>query len=568
MKWGFEMMMDFFKAVFGRKKRLPSRVIKRRRSAKASSLSFQLLETRNLLAGIYFSSGEVTIAGDASSNIGFFIDFDSETYRARLDGFADQDFTKASVSKVIFIGFDGDDQFTNETAVESLMLGNDGNDMLTGGPGIDVANGGNGADTIFGEGGADRLLGGLGADEIYGGGGADRIFGGDGENRLYGDDDADLIFGGADIDTISGGDGADQVFPLGGDDVVDLGDGGLPGATDPVDADLVLGGIGNDVFTGGLGLNIFYGGDGDDLFTGGDGENRMHGQNGNDSLISGASNDYLAGQIGDDTISGGGGNDYIIPGFGDDIVDAGGGNDFVVFGFAFNRFNITISGSDLVIDDTVDVEGTDLAGGTENFRFTDGDRVAQADVIERVTINPIIVSNSDGSNTAELFGTAAQEAEIKRLIDEIYLQAQVDVEWLAPQTYNNTFANIGNGGTRPNSDLTTVVNAGDSAGIGNSSSLFIDMYFVEIAAGFADTTENTANGLAYVNDNGITMHVGDNLPSFLGGRDVVARVVAHEIGHNLGLDHVSDTNNLMNDGSDLTVSQITTIVNSSFTQSF
>ena len=561
-------MMDFFKAVLGHKERLIPRVINRRCSAKTNSLSFQLLETRNLLAGIYFSFGEVTIAGDASSNIGSFIDFDSETYRARLDGFADQDFTKVSVSKVIFIGFDGDDQFTNETAVESLMLGNDGNDILTGGPGIDVVNGGNDADTIFGEAGADRLLGGHGVDEIHGGGGADRIFGGDGENRLYGDDDADLIFGGADIDTIFGGNGADQIFPLGGDDVVDLGDGGLPGATDPADADLVLGGLGNDVFTGGLGLNIFYGGDGDDQFTSGDGENRMHGQNGNDSLISGASNDYLAGQIGDDIISGGGGNDYIIPGFGDDIVDAGGGNDFVVFGFAFNRFNITISGSDLVIDDTVDVEGTDLAGGTENFRFTDGDRVAQADVIERVTINPIIVSNSDGSNTAELFGTATQEAEIKRLIDEIYLQAQVDVEWLAPQTYNNTFANIGNGGTRPNSDLTTVVNAGDSAGIGNSSSLIIDMYFVEIAAGFADTTENTANGLAYVNDNGITMHVGDNLPSFLGGRDVVARVVAHEIGHNLGLDHISDTNNLMNDGSDLTVSQITTIVNSSFTQSF
>ena len=562
------MMIDFFKAVLKGNKQRASLVVNRRRSAKVSNLSFQRLESRNLLAGIYFSSGEVTIAGDATANVGRFFEFDSETYRARLDGFAEQSFAKSTVSKIIFIGFDGDDQFTNETLVESLILGNDGDDTLIGGNGIDVVNGGDGDDTIVGHGDDDRLIGGAGADEIEGGFGSDRIFGGEGLNRLFGNEDADLIFGGSDVDIISGGDGADQVFPLGGDDVVNLGDGGLPGATDPADADLVLGGTGNDILSGGLGLNIFYGGDGNDQVTGGDGENRMHGQNGSDSLVSGSGDDYLAGQTGDDTISGGDGNDYIIPGFGDDVVDAGDGSDFVAFGFAFNRFNITISGSDLVVDDTVDVEGTDLTSNTQNFRFTDGDRVAQADVIERVTINPIIVSNTDGSNTAEFLGTVAEEAEIKRLIDEIYLQAQVDVEWLAPQIYDNTFANIGNGGTRPNSDLTTIVNAGDTAGIGDSSSLIIDMYFVEIAAGFADTTENTANGLAYVGANGITMHVGDNLPSFLGGRDVVARVVAHEIGHNLGLDHISDTNNLMNDGSDLNASQITTVINSSFTQPF
>lgn len=562
------MMMNFFKLAFKGMKKRTSQASSRRRAAKINKLSFQHLEARNLLAGIYFSSGEVTIAGDASSNVGSFIEVDAETYRARLDGFPQQSFSRTSVSKVIFIGFEGDDEFTNDTPVESLILGNGGNDTLIGGIGIDVVNGGDGDDTIQGFGGDDRLLGGLGADVIQGGVGNDRVFGGEGLNRLFGNEDADLIFGGSDVDTISGGDGADQIFPLGGDDIVNLGDGGLPGATNPTDADLVLGGSGNDVLSGGLGLNIFYGGHGDDQVTGGDGENRMHGQNGSDSLISGAGNDYLAGQLGDDTISGGDGNDYIIPGFGDDVVDAGDGNDFVVFSFAFNRFNITLSGDELVVDDTVDVEGTDLANNTENFRFSDGDRVAEADVIERVTINPIIVSNTNGSNTAEFLGTAVEEAEIKRLIDEIYLQAQVDVEWLAPQTYDNTFANIGNGGTRPNSDLTTIVNAGDFAGIGDSSSLIIDMYFVEIAAGFADTTENTANGLAYVSGNGITMHVGDNLPGFLGGRDVVARVVAHEIGHNLGLNHVSDSNNLMNDGAELNASQITTIVNSSFTQSF
>ena len=562
------MMMNFFKAAIKRAKQQRTQSGNRRRAAKLNSLSFQHLESRNLLAGIYFSSGEVTIAGDALANVGGFFEASAETYRARLDGFQDQSFSKSAVSKVIFIGFDGDDEFVNETPVESLILGNGGNDTLIGGIGIDVVNGGDGDDTIVGDGGDDRLIGGPGADVIEGGLGNDRVFGGEGLNRLFGDEGADLIFGGSDVDTIFGGDGADQVFPLGGDDVVNLGDGGLPGATDPADADLVLGGTGNDVLSGGLGLNIFYGGDGEDQVTGGDGENRMHGQNGSDSLISGAGNDYLAGQLGDDTISGGDGNDYIIPGFGDDVVDAGDGVDYVVFGFAFSRFNITLNGDELVVDDTLDVEGTDLANATENFRFTDGDRVAEADVIERVTINPIIVSNTDGSNTAEFLGTAVEEAEIKRLIDGIYLQAQVDGEWLAAQTYNNTFANIGNGGTRPNSDLTTIVNAGDSAGVGDSSSLIIDMYFVEIAAGFADTTENTANGLAYVASNGITMHVGDNLPGFLGGRDVVARVVAHEIGHNLGLNHVSDSNNLMNDGSELNASQITTIVNSSFTQSF
>ena len=71
------------------------------------------------------------------------------------------------------------------------------------------------------------------------------------------------------------------------------------------------------------------------------------------------------------------------------------------------------------------------------------------------------------------------------------------------------------------------------------------MYFVEIAAGFSDVGENTANGLAFVGANGITQHVGDNLVSFLGGQELIAKVVSHEIGHNLGLFHFEDVPNLM-----------------------
>lgn len=541
-----------------------SRRGKRRGSRNRQGLSFQSLESRRMLAGIFFSSGEVTIAGGAGGDIGSFIQVDASTYQASLSGFADQSFSAATVNKVIFIGFDGNDVFTNSTGVESLMLGNDGDDVLYGGTGVDVANGGSGNDQIFGGTGEDRLVGNTGDDLLVGGDGNDRLFGGDGFDEMNGDSGDDIMFGGLQADTMNGGDGADQIFSGGGDDIVSLGDGGTPGATDLTFADLVLGGDGNDTFTGGDGLNVFWGGDGDDVFIGGNGENRMHGQNGNDDLTSGSSNDYLAGQVGNDTIRGGGGNDYILPGFGDDVIDGGAGYDFVAFTFDFNRYQVTTNGTQLTVYDTIQVDGTDTVSAIQGFRFTDGDRAAQAGITERVTIQPIIVSNTNGSNTAEFFGDANQEADIKLRIDQIYSQAGVDIAWLDPTYYNNTFANVGNGGARPQSDLGTVNSQGDAAGVGNSDPLVIDMYFVEVSAGFSETSEYNANGLAWVDANGITIHIGDELVGFDNGRAVAARVAAHEIAHNLGLDHVGPSTNLMSSGTELTASQINTILDSAF----
>ena len=173
---------------------------------------------------------------------------------------------------------------------------------------------------------------------------------------------------------------------------------------------------------------------------------------------------------------------------------------------------------------------------------------AQA-ITQRVTVQAIVVSDDGGANTATFFGDVSQQASILSLIDQIWAQAGIDIEFLAPHFWNSTFANIGSATTvvaRPSNDLFTIRTAGDAtAGVGNTDPLVIDMYFLRAAAGFMVLSANTAAGLAVLGGNGITAFVGSNLPGFLGGREVIASVIAHEIGHNLGLDHLAETENLM-----------------------
>ena len=540
----------------------------RKSGSRRNLLGFESLEPRQLLAGIFFDSGsgEVTVAGNSLPNIGSFQQINPTTVRASLVGFVSQDYPLSSVNKIVFIGFGGDDQFTNSTSIEGLLLGSDGNDTLIGGSGFDQINGGNGNDEIHGNEGNDRLLGSADDDTIFGGDGNDEMFAGDGTNTMHGEAGDDTMFGGNQVDTLNGNDGRDQIFGLAGNDIINSGNGGVAGTPGISQADLVLGLDGDDTITGGDGLNVFWGGEGDDTFNGTTGENRMHGQNGNDTLNGGSANDYLAGNLDDDTIDAGNGNDYILPGFGDDTVTAGAGTDFVVFTGNFSNYVITGT-STLTVNDLRGIEGVDTVTDAETFRFDDGDQPAESDIAEVVTIQPIIVSNTNGSNTSEYFGNASQEAYIKAVIDQIFYQANIDVDWLVPTTWNNTFANVGNTSNRPTSDLDDVVEQGDAAGKGSSNPLILDVYFVEVSAGFNDQGENVANGLAYVGDNGVTISIGDNLVGFEAGRDVIASVFAHEIAHNLGLTHVGGTNNLMSTSGDstaLTSSQITTILNSSF----
>lgn len=183
--------------------------------------------------------------------------------------------------------------------------GTGGNDTLSA---VGVA-----VDTLlYGFAGDDILLGGDHNDLLLGGLGADHLSGGDGDDILLIDSD-DLL--------ISGGDGQDIAIVTTPDSMsLDITDHSI---------ELIFGNDGDDQFTasgatavdmdGGGGNDVLTGGDGDDLFTGGTGNDTILGGIGTDVAgYSGQSSDYSVAQSGDgyivtdlNTTDGDDGADYI-----------------------------------------------------------------------------------------------------------------------------------------------------------------------------------------------------------------------------------------------------------------
>jgi hypothetical protein len=193
-------------------------------------------------------------------------------------------------------------------------------------------------------------------------------------------------------------------------------------------------------------------------------------------------------------------------------------------------------------------------------------------ITERVTVQIIRVSDDAGMSTAPAFGGAGQQAEIFSTVDTIWAQAGIDVAFSTSFTpWNDTFALRGIEGDndpRPDFDLDEIVTNAEADGVLADDPLTINVFLVQIVPGFSQTSNNTSNGLAFLDANGITLWAGPNLTGFLDGRDAIASVLAHEIGHNLGLDHLEETENLMQSGGSgerLNAAQISTALASPFT---
>ncbi|MBC7987056.1 MAG: hypothetical protein H7X93_10395, partial [Sphingomonadaceae bacterium] len=278
----------------------------------------------------------------------------------------------------------------------AVLLGQAGNDTITGGIG---------AQTLRGAGGDDSILGGVGA--VLG----DLIDGGDGFDTLIGSSSNDTVVGGALSDTIDGGDGSDLLTGgLGADSV----NGGIGNDTiailDGEFIDNVDGGAGSDlldlsnIITTGQGVTIdvgtgvFTGFGGtrtigaiervlgtalDDVIKLGDTSNTINGGGGDDSLS--------GGQIGADDFDGGDGDDTLHGGSGIDTLKGGAGNDLIEL-LGFEQIDHVDGGANI---DTVDYSAMGVAGGPVAVDLGGGTATGFGGTVTVVNVERVIGTDSN-----------------------------------------------------------------------------------------------------------------------------------------------------------------------------
>jgi len=270
-------------------------------------------------------------------------------------------------------------------ALANVIDGGAGNDRLDGGAGSDLLRGGAGNDIYLvdvtsdriveaADGGTDTVFTTLAAytladnleDLIYSGAGAFTGIGNAAANRITGAGGNDRLYGFAGADTLTGN---------GGDDLLDGG----------ADADVMTGGAGNDTYVvDHVQDRISEGrGQGTDTvrtslstFTLGDNfENLIFIGAGAFTGIGNALANAITGGVGDDRLFGNAGDDTLNGGNGNDALDGGSGNDTLIGGAGNDSYTVDSAG-DVVLEGTG--RGTDTVFTTLSA-YTLGDNVENLD---------------------------------------------------------------------------------------------------------------------------------------------------------------------------------------------
>ncbi|MBD2185688.1 hypothetical protein H6G03_32270, partial [Planktothrix sp. FACHB-1375] len=297
------------------------------------------------------------------------------------------------------------------TFVRLLSIqGNNGSDVLDGGPDDDNLDGGLGDDRLNGFTGNDLLYGDDGNDEIHGYMGRDTLDGGGGNDILYGQQHGDLLRGGYGDDVLYGEDNGKQGQSYDGSDDNDTlqGDFGKDYLFGGLGNDYLDGGNDNDYLDGGNGNDNLKGGLGNDNLDGGDGNDSLNGEDGNDVLFGRGGNDYLEGYWGNDNLNGGDGEDSLFGSTGDDILRGEAGNDSLVSGTG----NDVLDGGDG--NDSLYGEGDNdtLSGGNGSNVLDGGDGTDTADY--RFSSNPVDVNLINGN--ARFSGNTDRLTSIENVI--------------------------------------------------------------------------------------------------------------------------------------------------------
>ena len=347
-----------------------------------------------------------------------------------MDGGAGADYLRGYGGDDTLLGGAGSDQILGEGGNDYIDLGRDG--YNTGD--TNIASGGDGDDIIVGDfGELNSIMGDAGNDDLTGDG---QLWGGDGDDNMltngyYGVQPKQTVMqGGKGNDTLSAPAGGASLYGDSGDDML------IGGTT----ITYMSGGTGNDHIQGGSGTDYAWGEDGDDTFDGSAGDDQFAGGAGIDQIFGGAGNDILFGDDGNDSLAGGQGRNYLAGGAGNDtyVIDAGSDGDTIADSEGVNviEFADGISADQLTFRRGVDQAGNDhhlvidglalgremlvlggLDGTISAYKFADGSSLTYQQVRDltlesphpasQVTTQSLGLAGSAGDDTINA-GAAAQ----------------------------------------------------------------------------------------------------------------------------------------------------------------